>query len=101
MKPAQPPPHAAPARGRARQLASSHSARRPSSRKSTSATLRGAATASTRVTATNTATGLTRSVQSSADGNYVLAGLPPACIAWMSKADSRAPSRCRSGRPSR
>jgi outer membrane receptor protein involved in Fe transport len=44
---------------------------------STSATLRGAATASARVTATNTATGLSRSAQADANGNYILAGLPP------------------------
>ncbi|BCT94038.1 membrane protein [Lysobacter helvus] len=49
----------------------------PAFAQSTSATLRGAATASTRVTATNTATGLSRSVQAGADGNYILAGLPP------------------------
>ncbi|HKN77650.1 MAG TPA: TonB-dependent receptor, partial [Lysobacter sp.] len=44
---------------------------------STSATVRGQATASSRVTATNTATGLTRSVQTDANGNYTVAGLPP------------------------
>jgi outer membrane receptor protein involved in Fe transport len=44
---------------------------------STSATVRGTAAASARVTATNTATGLARSAQADASGNYVLAGLPP------------------------
>jgi outer membrane receptor protein involved in Fe transport len=50
---------------------------------STSATLRGqvsadaAPAASATITATNTATGLTRSVQAGADGRYTLAGLPP------------------------
>lgn len=50
---------------------------------STSATVRGQvlvdSTPATdaRVTATNTATGLTRSVQSSASGTYLLTGLPP------------------------
>jgi outer membrane receptor protein involved in Fe transport len=44
---------------------------------STSATLRGAATASAKVTATNTATGLSRSATADANGNYVLGGLPP------------------------
>ena len=44
---------------------------------STSATVRGQAAASARVTATNTATGLTRSVQTDANGNYTVAGLPP------------------------
>jgi hypothetical protein len=53
------------------------------SAQSTSATLRGqvsadaAPAASATVTATNTATGLTRSVQAGADGRYTLAGLPP------------------------
>jgi outer membrane receptor protein involved in Fe transport len=40
-------------------------------------TLRGAAPANSTVTAKNAATGLTRSVQASADGHYVLVGLPP------------------------
>ena len=50
---------------------------------STSATLRGvvtadaAPTADAVITATNVATGLTRSVQSAANGGYSLAGLPP------------------------
>ena len=50
---------------------------------STSATVRGqvmvdsAPATDARVTATNTATGLTRSVQSSANGAYSVAGLPP------------------------
>jgi len=50
---------------------------------STSATLRGQVSADSapatdaQVTATNTATGLTRSVQTSASGSYSLAGLPP------------------------
>ncbi len=50
---------------------------------STSATLRGqisadsAAASDARVTATNVATGLTRSVQASPTGSYSLAGLPP------------------------
>ena len=50
---------------------------------STSATLRGQVSADStpaaaaQVTATNTATGLTRSVQTSANGAYTLAGLPP------------------------
>lgn len=44
---------------------------------STSSTVRGVATASQRVTATNTATGLTRTVTADAKGNYILAGLPP------------------------
>ncbi|WP_043689860.1 TonB-dependent receptor [Luteimonas huabeiensis] len=49
----------------------------------TGATLRGqvsadsAPAADARVTATNTATGLSRSVQASANGSYSLAGLPP------------------------
>ncbi|UHQ19158.1 TonB-dependent receptor [Lysobacter sp. KIS68-7] len=44
---------------------------------STSATVRGQVAASARVTATNTATGLVRTVQSDAKGNYAVAGLPP------------------------
>jgi outer membrane receptor protein involved in Fe transport len=44
---------------------------------SANAALRGKAPASTEVKATNTETGLTRSVQSGSDGNYVLVGLPP------------------------
>ncbi len=50
---------------------------------STAATLRGQVSADSapatdaRVTATNTATGLTRSVQANANGNYSLGGLPP------------------------
>jgi outer membrane receptor protein involved in Fe transport len=44
---------------------------------STASTLRGVATASTPVTATNVATGLTRTANADANGNYVLAGLPP------------------------
>ncbi len=50
---------------------------------STSATLRGQVSADSapasdaRVTATNVATGLTRSVQASPSGSYTLAGLPP------------------------
>lgn len=50
---------------------------------STSAILRGQVTtdaapaAAARITATNLATGLTRSVQAGSDGNYTLAGLPP------------------------
>lgn len=46
---------------------------------STSATLRGQvdAQSAATITATNVATGLTRSVQAGADGRYTLAGLPP------------------------
>ncbi|MUV14632.1 TonB-dependent receptor [Noviluteimonas gilva] len=44
---------------------------------STSATLRGQAVASAPVTATNTKTGLVRTVQADATGKYTLAGLPP------------------------
>ena len=44
---------------------------------SADATLRGKAPASTAVTAKNVATGATRRTQSSADGYYTLAGLPP------------------------
>jgi outer membrane receptor protein involved in Fe transport len=44
---------------------------------STSATLRGQANASARVTATNVATGLARSMQADANGNYTIGGLPP------------------------
>lgn len=50
---------------------------------STSASLRGQVTAdaapaaAARITATNVATGLTRSVQAAGDGSYTLAGLPP------------------------
>jgi outer membrane receptor protein involved in Fe transport len=44
---------------------------------SANAALRGKAPASTEVKATNTDTGLTRSVQSGSDGSYVLVGLPP------------------------
>lgn len=46
---------------------------------STGATIRGqvAGDAAARVTATNVATGLTRSVQSNANGGYSLGGLPP------------------------
>ncbi|MGO4549644.1 TonB-dependent receptor [Lysobacter sp. 2RAF19] len=44
---------------------------------STSATLRGQAVASAPVTATNTKTGLVRTVQADASGRYTLAGLPP------------------------
>jgi hypothetical protein len=50
---------------------------RLASAQSANATLRGKAPASTEVVATNIATGLTRRVQSSADGTYVLVGLPP------------------------
>jgi outer membrane receptor protein involved in Fe transport len=44
---------------------------------STSATVRGVANASQVVTATNTSTGLTRTVTADANGNYILTGLPP------------------------
>ncbi len=44
---------------------------------SASATLRGKAPASSEIKATNTQTGLTRRVQASSDGIYVLVGLPP------------------------
>jgi outer membrane receptor protein involved in Fe transport len=50
---------------------------REAAAQSASSTLRGKAPASTEVTATNIATGLTRRVQSSSDGSYVLVGLPP------------------------
>ena len=55
----------------------------PAFAQSTSATIRGQVLADSapatqaQVTATNLATGLTRSVQSSASGSYSLAGLPP------------------------
>jgi len=55
----------------------------PAFAQSTSATIRGQVMADSapagqaRVTATNLATGLSRSVQSTASGNYALAGLPP------------------------
>src|SRR5690606_33071459 len=55
----------------------------PAFAQSTAATVRGQVTVDSapatdaRVTATNTATGLTRTVQSSASGGYNLAGLPP------------------------
>jgi hypothetical protein len=55
----------------------------PAFAQSTSGTIRGqvmldsAPAAEASVTATNLATGLTRSVQSTASGNYSLAGLPP------------------------
>ncbi len=55
----------------------------PAFAQSTGATIRGQVTADSapagqaRVTATNLATGLSRSVQSTASGNYALAGLPP------------------------
>jgi hypothetical protein len=41
------------------------------------ATLRGTAPADAEVTARNVATGLTRRAKANADGNYVIAGLPP------------------------
>ena len=44
---------------------------------SSNATVRGKAPTGTSVTATNTATGLTRRVNVGADGNYALVGLPP------------------------
>ncbi len=44
---------------------------------STASTVRGVATASQQVTATNVATGLTRTATADANGNYILAGLPP------------------------
>src|SRR5690606_13030811 len=55
----------------------------PAFAQSTSATIRGqvsvdsAPATDAKVTATNTATGLTRSVQAAANGSYNLAGLPP------------------------
>ncbi len=55
----------------------------PAFAQSTGATIRGQVMADSapagqaQVTATNTATGLTRSVQSTANGSYALAGLPP------------------------
>ena len=44
---------------------------------STGATLRGQATAEAKVTATNTATGFSRTVEAGGNGDYVLVGLPP------------------------
>jgi outer membrane receptor for ferrienterochelin and colicin len=44
---------------------------------STGATVRGVANASQTVTATNVATGLTRTVTADAEGDYIIAGLPP------------------------
>lgn len=44
---------------------------------SVNATLRGRAPASTEITVTNTDSGLTRRTQASAEGNYILVGLPP------------------------
>src|SRR5262245_9109481 len=44
---------------------------------SASATLRGRSAAGTEITATNTATGLTRRAQAASDGSYVILGLPP------------------------
>ena len=66
---------------------------------STSATLRGQVTtdaapaAAARITATNVATGLTRSVQAGSDGNYTLAGLPPGTYCIDVAADGRSSSR--------
>ena len=61
---------------------------------STSATLRGqvsaaGAPAPARITATNVATGLTRSVQAGSDGSYTLAGLPPGTYRVEVSADGR------------
>lgn len=66
---------------------------------STGATIRGqvsvdsAAASDARVTATNLATGLTRSVQSSATGSYSLAGLPPGTYRVDVTAGGRSSSR--------
>jgi outer membrane receptor protein involved in Fe transport len=49
----------------------------PALAQSTAATVRGQAPAQARVTATNVATGLSRSVEASSSGNYSVAGLPP------------------------
>jgi outer membrane receptor protein involved in Fe transport len=49
----------------------------PAFAQSANATLRGHAPAGAQVTATNTATGLTRKVSASGDGSYALVGLPP------------------------
>ncbi|WCE04793.1 TonB-dependent receptor [Pseudoxanthomonas sp. JBR18] len=49
----------------------------PSFAQSSNATLRGKAESGVDVTATNTATGLSRHVTASADGSYALVGLPP------------------------
>ena len=66
---------------------------------STAATIRGEATldvapaANARVTATNVATGLTRSVNAGADGGYSLAGLPPGEYRVEMVADGRTDSQ--------
>jgi len=49
----------------------------PAFAQSSNATLRGKAPAGAQVTATNTATGLSRKVVANADGSYALVGLPP------------------------
>ncbi|TBV75790.1 TonB-dependent receptor domain-containing protein [Pseudoxanthomonas winnipegensis] len=49
----------------------------PAFAQSSNATLRGKAESGADVTATNTATGLSRRVTASADGSYALVGLPP------------------------
>ncbi|MFT4197519.1 MAG: TonB-dependent receptor [Pseudoxanthomonas sp.] len=53
----------------------------PAFAQSANATLRGKAEAGAEVTATNTATGLTRRVVANADGSYALVGLPPGTYA--------------------
>ncbi|MFT3762841.1 MAG: TonB-dependent receptor [Pseudoxanthomonas sp.] len=53
----------------------------PAFAQSANATLRGKAEAGAEVTATNTATGLSRKVVANADGSYALVGLPPGTYA--------------------
>lgn len=67
----------------------------PAVAQSTAATVRGrvADAAGAQVTATNTATGLTRSVRANADGRYVLPGLPPGTYRIEVSADGRTSSR--------
>ncbi|WP_435594041.1 TonB-dependent receptor [Proluteimonas luteida] len=66
---------------------------------STAATIRGQVMADStpatdaRVTATNTATGLTRSVQANANGNYSLGGLPPGTYRLDVTADGQSTSQ--------
>ena len=71
----------------------------PAFAQSTGATIRGQVMADSapagqaRVTATNLATGLTRSVQSAASGSYSLAGLPPGTYRIDVEADGRRSSQ--------
>jgi outer membrane receptor protein involved in Fe transport len=58
-------------------LAGGMSLPEPAYAQSTSATIRGQTAANAGITATNTASGLTRRVEAGADGDYVLIGLPP------------------------